>query len=92
MAVDRTKAQAKDDQTKTCLAWGPLRARASDHQDCPVVVSEASQVRPARRKELGKLPALCACECLTCQRAWWNKGRPMRQGGRIVTSSGQVIA
>lgn len=69
------------DPTTACLAWGDLQPGASEHKDCPVVVARAQTH-----------PALCACDCLTCQRAWWDMGRPMQQGQRIVTASGKVIA
>lgn len=66
-----------------CLAWGELQPGTSEHQDCPVVVARARKGTP---------PALCACECLTCQRAWWDRDRPTQRGKKLVTASGKVIA
>ncbi len=84
------EARAKE-LSLICIAWGPPKD-GSDHMDCPVIVTTASQVTSARRASLGKLPALCECDCLTCKRAWWDMGRPTRSGDKIVTSSGKPLA
>lgn len=93
-ALDRTAASLdrlertlgavakRADPTTECLAWGDLPPGATEHEDCPVVVTRA---RPE------PLSAVCACDCLTCQRAWWDLDRPMQQGPRLVTFSGKVI-
>lgn len=84
------EARAKE-LSLICIAWGPPKD-GSDHMDCPVFVAHESQVTSSRRQELGKLPALCECDCLTCKRAWWDMGRPMQRDGKIVTSSGKPLA
>lgn len=74
---------ARADPATECLAWGELPPGATEHEACPVVVTRA---------RTGSRPALCTCDCLTCQRAWWDMGRPMQRGPKLVTSSGKVIA
>ena len=74
-----------------CVAWGPP-GPGPDHMDCPVVVTDLSQVTDQQRGKLDKLPAVCDCDCTTCKRAWWSMGRPMLTDGKIVTETGRVIA
>jgi len=89
--VDDKEEKAKEDGL-FCIAWGAGRF----HMNCPVVVTHESQVAAkscgGAREQLGKLPALCQCDCLDCKRAWWDKGRPMRNDDKIVTQDGRVIA
>ncbi len=75
-----------------CIATGPPPGNRPDHFNCPVLIKHESQVASTRRALLGKLPALCECDCLTCKRAWWDMGRPTQRDGKIVTSSGKSLS
>ena len=74
-----------------CVAWG-APGPGPDHMDCPVVVTSLGQVTGEQRNKVEKLPALCDCDCLTCKRAWWDMGRPMRKDDKIVTQTGRVLS
>jgi hypothetical protein len=91
-AGDRMSEKDAADRGLLCIAWGPLSSGMLDHPDCPVVVTEASQVIPRQAAKLGKLPAICLCDCTACKRAWWDMGQPTPKGDKIVTRSGREIA
>jgi hypothetical protein len=65
-----------------CIAWGALWVHELEHVDCPVILENAAESAVAVKVDL---PALCPCECRTCKRAWWAKGRPLVRDGKIVT-------
>ncbi len=74
-----------------CVAWGQLTNRG--HMDCPVVVTYPGQVISELRDRLkDKMPVICDCDCTTCDRAWWAKGRPtLREDGKVVDENGKVL-
>ena len=74
-----------------CVGWGlPRKGEGSTHLDCPVVLTAEKVRESAIADELlagGKsFPMVCPCECKTCKRAWWDKGRPIVKDGKIITS------
>lgn len=85
-----TEGQAKN-AGLWCVAWGVPRVNGT-HMDCPVVVTQESQVVDKLRESLPELPAICMCDCLVCKRHWWDMGRPMFKDGKVVTETGKTIA
>lgn len=74
-----------DGATLVCAVWGPLDARDRHaHMDCPVIVSHAYEGVGGSPARTAPLPMICSCECHTCKRAWWTKGRPILRDGVII--------
>lgn len=79
------------DPSNFCIGWGKIRpGEGNAHMDCPVVLTEDTVYQSAISAELltnaKQFPMVCPCECQTCKRAWWAKGRPILKDGKIVTS------
>lgn len=64
-----------------CACWGELLDGRVEHPDCDVIVTTPGQAVESQRA--GPFPRLCACECATCKRAWWDAGRPALENGVI---------
>jgi hypothetical protein len=82
-------AKFNDGDDRFCIGWGRLIVRdGGSHSDCPVVLTKDMVYESAIAAELlasGRVfPMVCPCDCKTCKRAWWAKGRPIIRDGKIV--------
>ena len=77
-------SDTSDKSHLVCAVWGPLRHGRVVHMDCPVIVREPLEGIAGSAARTGPLPMVCGCECQTCKRAWWARGRPVLKDGAIV--------